>query len=140
MGPVISTTLLIKLHFFKNHSTLAGLAQELYLSVNVHEELPLLVAMRNVEGSRKCRNIGADEVASDIADLSKTAKLAITHEKERLLIMQIVRFPEALSDAIADLVPNRITDYLYELTDIFNSFYVECPVRSCPTPNIVPRA
>ena len=61
--------------------------------------------------------------------MAKTAKLTITHEKERALVMQIVRFPEALSDAIADLLPNRITDYLYELTDIFNSFYVECPVR-----------
>ena len=69
--------------------------------------------------------------AGAFADLCKTAQLVITHEKERLLVMQIVRFSEALSDAIADLVPNRITDYLYELTDIFNSFYVECPVCAC---------
>ena len=48
-----------------------------------------------------------------------------------MLAMHVVRFPEALADAIADLLPNRITDYLYELTDIFNSFYVECQVRSC---------
>ena len=43
--------------------------------------------------------------------------------------MHVVRFPEALADAIADLLPNRLTEYLYELTDIFNSFYVECQVR-----------
>ena len=61
--------------------------------------------------------------------MAKTAKLQLTHEKERVLVMQIVRFPEALSEAITDLVPNRITEYLYDITDIFNSFYVECPVR-----------
>jgi arginyl-tRNA synthetase len=53
----------------------------------------------------------------------------LTNEKERMLAMHVVRFPEALADAIADLLPNRLTEYLYELTDIFNSFYVECQVR-----------
>ncbi len=62
------------------------------------------------------------------AELAKTASVALTNEKERMLAMHVVRFPEALADAIADLLPNRITDYLYELTDIFNSFYVECQV------------
>jgi len=65
------------------------------------------------------------------AELAKTASVALTNEKERMLAMHVVRFPEALADAIADLLPNRITDYLYELTDIFNSFYVECQVRTC---------
>ena len=63
------------------------------------------------------------------AALAKTANVVVTNEKERMLVMHVVRFPEALSDAIADLLPNRLTEYLYELTDIFNSFYVECQVR-----------
>ena len=44
------------------------------------------------------------------------------------LALHIVRFPEALEDSLAELLPNRITDYLYELSDRFNSFYVECKV------------
>ncbi len=69
-------------------------------------------------------------VVTSLAELAKTVSVTLTNEKERMLAMHVVRFPEALADAIADLLPNRMTDYLYELTDIFNSFYVECQVRT----------
>lgn len=42
--------------------------------------------------------------------------------------MQIVRFPETLEDTLAEMAPNRITEYVYELSNIFNSFYTECKV------------
>jgi arginyl-tRNA synthetase len=74
------------------------------------------------------------------AALAKTAGIVLTNEKERMLAMHVVRFPEALAGAIADLIPNRLTEYLYELTDIFNSFYVECQVRPARQhPDIVRR-
>ena len=60
--------------------------------------------------------------------LAKMAGIVLTNQKERMLAMHVVRFSEALADAIADLLPNRLTEYLYELTDTFNSFYVECQV------------
>lgn len=50
------------------------------------------------------------------------------HEKERALAMHIAQFPEALVETIEELAPNRLTEYLYFLTDIFNSFYTECKV------------
>lgn len=34
--------------------------------------------------------------------------------------------------AIAELAPHRLTEYLYELADYFNSFYVELKVRMFP--------
>jgi DALR anticodon binding domain len=39
-----------------------------------------------------------------------------------------VRFPEVLETAIAELAPHRLTEYLYELSEVFNSFYRDCKV------------
>lgn len=63
------------------------------------------------------------------AEVAKTSKLALAHEKEKALALHIIRFPEALEVAIGELAPHRLTEYLYELSDYFNSFYVELKVR-----------
>lgn len=39
-----------------------------------------------------------------------------------------MRFPEVLETAIAELAPHRLTEYLYELSEVFNSFYRDCKV------------
>lgn len=47
------------------------------------------------------------------------------------LALHIARFPEAVEDTLADLLPNRITEFLYGLSEAFNSFYTECQARPC---------
>ena len=42
--------------------------------------------------------------------------------------LQVVRFPEALENALDELMPNRLTEYLYDLSDKFTGFYTECKV------------
>lgn len=39
-----------------------------------------------------------------------------------------VQFPEMLEDMFEELMPNRLTEYLYNLSEAFNSFYTECKV------------
>jgi len=46
--------------------------------------------------------------------------------------MHIARFPEAIESTLDDLTPNRITDYLYDLSGVFNQFYNECQVVGSP--------
>lgn len=43
-------------------------------------------------------------------------------------MLQVVRFPEAVEAAVEELMPNRITDYLYDLSEKFNGFYTDCKV------------
>ncbi len=45
-----------------------------------------------------------------------------------LRFLQVVRFPEALENALDELMPNRLTEYLYDLSDTFTGFYTECKV------------
>lgn len=41
-----------------------------------------------------------------------------------------MRFPEALEAALADLKPNLIADYAFNLAGVYNSFYAECQART----------
>ena len=48
------------------------------------------------------------------------------------LALQIVRFGEVLEEMLEELLPNRITEYAYELANLFNTFYTECKARCAP--------
>lgn len=67
----------------------------------------------------------------DVAALARDAekgKIDLAHEDEQALALAVARFPEAVEDALADLSPNRLCDYLYQLTEAFNQFYGSCKV------------
>ena len=46
------------------------------------------------------------------------------------LALHLAKFPEAVEDTLGDLLPNRVTDFLYGLSEAFNSFYTECQART----------
>lgn len=58
----------------------------------------------------------------------KKNKISLAHDDEQALALAVARFPEAVEDALADLSPNRLCDYLYQLTEAFNQFYGSCKV------------
>ncbi|KAF6266502.1 tRNA synthetases class I (R)-domain-containing protein [Scenedesmus sp. NREL 46B-D3] len=55
-------------------------------------------------------------------------QFVLEHARERELAMAIVQFPEAVEDMLEELTPNRLTDYLYGLSETFSSFYTDCKV------------
>jgi arginyl-tRNA synthetase len=71
------------------------------------------------------RKSGKDPVA---LAASGEASIKLEHELEVALAMHIARFPEAIEELLEDLAPNRLSDYLYELSGVFNQFYTECQV------------
>lgn len=72
----------------------------------------------------------ADEAGVSAAVLiaSGATELKVEHPKERELLLALCKFPEALEDLLAELMPNRLTDYVYDLCDKFSSFYNDCKV------------
>ncbi|MCO5591152.1 hypothetical protein L7F22_045133 [Adiantum nelumboides] len=64
----------------------------------------------------------------DVDKLKKVGTLRLAHETERLLGLHIIRFPEIIEDALADLLPNTVCEYLYSLSEIFTKFYSTCKV------------
>jgi arginyl-tRNA synthetase len=60
--------------------------------------------------------------------IAQGKRVEIGHEAEAALAKHLTRFPEAIEGALNELAPNRITDYLYDLSGYFNQFYQECKV------------
>lgn len=55
-------------------------------------------------------------------------QFSISHEEERLLAIQIIKFQDALLTTLQDLAPSKLCEYLYTLCSTFNNFYAECKV------------
>lgn len=68
------------------------------------------------------------KVGKDPNQVASTAELRLDHPSEVSLALHIVRFPEAVETVLAELAPNRLTDYVYDLADKFSIFYTECKV------------
>src|SRR5205823_6545624 len=54
--------------------------------------------------------------------------IALSHPAERGVAVRILRLPEILELAAAELKPNILTDYLFDLANAFSTFFEECPV------------
>ena len=48
--------------------------------------------------------------------------------QELLVLRKLYQFPEIVEQAVGDLQPNAIANYLFELSQTFNAFYQEIPV------------
>jgi arginyl-tRNA synthetase len=60
--------------------------------------------------------------------------ITLSHPAERALALRLVRLPETLELAAAELKPNVLTDYLFDLANTFSTFFEECPVLKAESP------
>jgi arginyl-tRNA synthetase len=56
-------------------------------------------------------------------------KITLTHPSEIALGLHVRRFGEALKSMDEELLPNRLTDYLYHLAEKFHTFFRDCRVE-----------
>ena len=55
---------------------------------------------------------------------------------EMNLARVLLRLPEVLLEVAQDLYPNRLCEYIFELSQRFNQFYENCPVNSAADPQV----
>ncbi len=68
------------------------------------------------------------KVHVSIDDIKNKTKISLKHPSELSLGLHICRFGEVLEMMSRDLLPNRLTDYLYILAEKFNAFFRDCKV------------
>ncbi|MBN2479381.1 MAG: arginine--tRNA ligase [Parachlamydiales bacterium] len=69
------------------------------------------------------------KINPNMEELLKTTKIELEHPSEISLALQLARFAETLHLMSRDLLPNRLTDYLYDLATKFNVFFRDCRVE-----------
>lgn len=69
------------------------------------------------------------KTSADLERLLQEAKISLQHPSEIALGLHLRRFGETLELMAKELLPNRLTDYLYELAEKFNAFFRDCRVE-----------
>ncbi|XP_031495881.1 arginine--tRNA ligase, cytoplasmic-like isoform X1 [Nymphaea colorata] len=65
----------------------------------------------------------------DIEELkNKGGRIHIVHDNERILGIHLIQFSEIVEDAVTNLLPNTLCEYLYNLSENFTKFYSTCRV------------
>ncbi|MDP1835259.1 MAG: arginine--tRNA ligase [Chlamydiales bacterium] len=80
--------------------------------------------VRIVSIKRKC--------GIDTEDLIGKAQIKLEHPSEIALGLHVLQFQETLDWVAKDLLPNRLTDYLFGLAEKFNAFFRDCRVEGSP--------
>lgn len=70
----------------------------------------------------------------DFEQLGAGAKIMLQEETELVLAKHLLQLSAVLSEVEQDLLPNRLCQYLFELSQKFNQFYDQCPVLQAAEP------
>ncbi|MEB3177406.1 MAG: arginine--tRNA ligase [Synechococcus sp.] len=62
------------------------------------------------------------------------AELVFSEAQEWALVRQLLQLDAVLAEVEADLLPNRLCSYLFELSQVFNRFYDQVPVLKAEEP------
>ena len=70
----------------------------------------------------------------DFEKLRKDAQIILQDEQELVLGKHLLQLNEVLNIVSVELLPNRLCEYLYELSEKFNKFFENCPVLKSEEP------
>ncbi|OCR01799.1 arginine--tRNA ligase [Oscillatoriales cyanobacterium USR001] len=87
----------------------------------------LLYAYVRVKGIGRKGEIDFDNLGAD-------AKVILTEDAELVLAKHLLQLSEVVAAVEGDLFPNRICQYLFELSQKFNQFFEQCPVLKSEEP------
>ena len=75
----------------------------------------------------------------DLDALPSDTKIILDHVSEIALAKMLIRFGDVIGDVSRDLKPNLLTEYLYDLSKAFSTFYDKkqgVAILDAPTPEL----
>lgn len=85
----------------------------------------LMYAYVRVAGIKRKIGLPIDQVL-------QSGAIQLQHPSEIALAVHLLQFNEILEAVSRELLPNRLTDYLYALAEKFNAFFRDCRVEGSP--------
>jgi arginyl-tRNA synthetase len=71
----------------------------------------------------------------DFDCLPDNAQILLNQPAELVLAKHLLLLESTIIDVERDLLPNRICEYLFDLSQKFNQFFEQCPVLTAPEPD-----
>ncbi|GAB1544563.1 arginine--tRNA ligase [Scytonema sp. NUACC21] len=87
----------------------------------------MLYAYVRTQGISREGNIDYEKLGAD-------APVILQEEAELTLAKHLLQLDEVISEVEKDLLPNRLCEYLYQLSQKFNQFFENCPVLKSEEP------
>lgn len=87
----------------------------------------MLYAYVRTQGISREGNIDYEQLGAD-------AKILLQEDTELTLAKHLLQLEQVIADIEQDLMPHRLCEYLYQLSDKFNQFYENCPVLKSEEP------
>ncbi|MEG3847701.1 arginine--tRNA ligase [Microcoleus sp. herbarium19] len=87
----------------------------------------MLYVCARVQGIRRKGEINFE-------NLDASAKVILQSDSELVLAKHLLQLSEVINAVGGDLLPNRICQYLFELSQKYNQFYEQCPVLDAEEP------
>ena len=81
---------------------------------------------KDIENIQQAKPSTDSEPSNDKQNTSQTYTLM---PNERNLVKKVLEYKSVLEEAITELAPHKVANYLYELAQTFSRFYETCPVR-----------
>jgi arginyl-tRNA synthetase len=70
----------------------------------------------------------------DFNQVGESAKIILETEEELVLAKHLLQLESLINTVAEELMPNRLCQYLFELSQKFNQFYDQCPVLKAEEP------
>jgi len=77
---------------------------------------------------------GPVDSSADLPPSPAIASLHLETEPELVLAKHLLQLEDVLAEVEQELFPNRLCQYLFELSQKFNQFFEQCPVLKAPEP------
>ncbi|MBQ2695604.1 arginine--tRNA ligase [Candidatus Saccharibacteria bacterium] len=99
-----------------------------YLLYSCVRAKKILASVNNVFGEHSCRRGGYNVVTLSNSEREGVSQKNIIVEAERNLAKKILEYKDTLQNAVFEMAPHKLANYLYELAQEFSRFYENCPV------------
>ncbi len=111
----------------QNRTTNYIFSYEKMLSLQGNTAPYMLYAYVRVQGISRKGQIDFEQLGAD-------ATIVLQDETELTLAKHVLQLDEVLAQIDQDLLPNRLCQYLFELSQKFNRFYEQCPILDADEP------
>jgi len=75
------------------------------------------------------------KIGADVEALIPNTKIQLQTPEEIELGLQLIQFADLINSFEHDLLPNRLTEYLFQLAEKFHGFFHNCRVEGAPEQN-----
>ena len=100
----------------------------LYSAVRAKKILEKASSARVADLEGVPKKVSSENFGGGKSDSTRGERVSILDPSERDLAKKLLEYKSTLQEAVQEIAPHKVANYLYELAQVFSRFYENCPV------------